>query len=55
MVIGGIASSSGFNPQALLRSGHAGAIFITADASSSAVRALDEGGFRLLSVDPPSC
>ncbi len=52
VVIGGIPTSSRFNPQALLRSDHAGAIFITADASSSAVRSLDEGGFPVVVVDP---
>ena len=52
VVIGGIPTSSGLNPQALLQSDHAGAIFITADASSSAVKALDEGGFPVVVVDP---
>lgn len=52
VVIGDIPTSSGLNPQALLQSDHAGAIFITADASSSAVKALDEGGFPVVVVDP---
>jgi len=40
------------DPQALLRSDHAGAIFITADASSASVKALDEAGFPVVVVDP---
>ena len=52
VVIGGMPTSSGLNPLALLQSDHAGAIFITADASSSAVKALDEGGFPVVVVDP---
>jgi LacI family transcriptional regulator len=51
-VVIGIPASSGLNAQALLQSDHAGAIFITADASSSAVKALDEGGFPVVVVDP---
>ena len=51
-----VIGASGLNPQVLLQSDHAGAIFITADASSSAVKALDEGGFPVVVVDPrPSC
>jgi LacI family transcriptional regulator len=52
VVIGPIPSSSMINPRALLRSDHAGAIFVTADTSSSAVKALDEGGFPVVVVDP---
>ena len=47
-----VIGASGLNPQVLLQSDHAGAIFITADASSSAVKALDEGGFPVVVVDP---
>jgi LacI family transcriptional regulator len=52
VVIGPIPSSSMINPRALLQSDHVGAIFVTADASSSAVKALDEGGFPVVVVDP---
>ena len=40
------------NPQALLRSEHVGAIFITADASSESLKALDDAGFPVVVVDP---
>lgn len=51
MVIG---SSEGevVNPQALLRSDLAGAIFITADASSASLKVLDHAGFPVVVVDP---
>jgi LacI family transcriptional regulator len=52
VVIGAIPSSSGINPQALLRSERAGAIFITADASGASLKALDEAGFPVVVVDP---
>jgi LacI family transcriptional regulator len=52
VVIGSIPSSSMINPGALLQSDHVGAIFVTVDASSSAVRALDQGGFPVVVVDP---
>jgi LacI family transcriptional regulator len=52
VVIGAIPSSSGVNPQALLRSERAGAIFITADASSAPVKTLDDAGFPVVVVDP---
>jgi LacI family transcriptional regulator len=52
VVIGRIPTSSGLNPEALLRSDRAGAIFITADASSASLRALDEAGFPVVVVDP---
>ncbi|HWI01294.1 MAG TPA: substrate-binding domain-containing protein, partial [Propionibacteriaceae bacterium] len=39
-------------PQALLRSEHVGAIFITADASSESLKALDDAGFPVVVVDP---
>jgi LacI family transcriptional regulator len=40
------------NAQTLLRSQHAGAIFITADASSVSLKALDDAGFPVVVVDP---
>jgi LacI family transcriptional regulator len=54
VVIGRILSSEGevVNPQALLRSDLAGAIFITADASSASLKALDDAGFPVVVVDP---
>jgi LacI family transcriptional regulator len=52
VVIGSIPSSSMINPGALLQSDHVGAIFVTVDASSSAVKALDQGGFPVVVVDP---
>lgn len=52
VVIGPIPSSSMINPRALLQSDHAGAIFITADTSSSVVKVLEEGGFPVVVVDP---
>ena len=52
VVIGPIPSSSMINPRALLQSDHIGAIFVTVDASSSAVKALDQGGFPVVVVDP---
>lgn len=54
VVIGRILSSDGevVNPQALLRSDLAGAIFITADASSASLKALDDAGFPVVIVDP---
>jgi LacI family transcriptional regulator len=54
VVIGRILrpDASLIDPQALLRSDHAGAIFITADASSASVKALDEAGFPVVVVDP---
>jgi LacI family transcriptional regulator len=52
VVIGPIPSSSGVNPQALLRSERAGAIFTTADASSTSLKALDDAGFPVVVVDP---
>jgi LacI family transcriptional regulator len=52
VVIGGIPPSSGLNPQALLQSDHAGAIFITADAASASLKVLDDAGFPVVVVDP---
>jgi LacI family transcriptional regulator len=52
VVVGPIPSSSTINPRSLLQSDHVGAIFVTADASSSAIKALDEGGFPVVVVDP---
>jgi LacI family transcriptional regulator len=54
VVIGRLLSSDASvdNPQALLRSEHAGAIFITADAASRSLKALDEAGFPVVVVDP---
>jgi LacI family transcriptional regulator len=54
VVIGRLLSSDASvdNPQALLRSEHAGAIFVTADASSPSLKALDEAGFPVVVVDP---
>lgn len=44
--------SSWVNPQVLLRSERAGAIFVTADASSASLKALDDAGFPVVVVDP---
>jgi LacI family transcriptional regulator, galactose operon repressor len=54
VVIGRILrpDASLIDPQALLRSEHAGAIFITADASSASLKVLDEAGFPVVVVDP---
>jgi LacI family transcriptional regulator len=52
VVIGPIPSSSMLNPRNLLQSDHVGAIFVTADTSSSAIKALDEGGFPVVVIDP---
>jgi LacI family transcriptional regulator len=52
VVIGSIPTSSMINPRVLLQSDHFGAIFVTVDASSSAVKALDQGGFPVVVVDP---
>ena len=52
VVIGPIPRHSMINPGALLQSDHVGAIFITVDASSSPVKALDDGGFPVVVVDP---
>jgi LacI family transcriptional regulator len=54
VVIGRILDSGSqvVNPEALLRSEHAGAIFITADASSASLKALDDAGFPVVVVDP---
>jgi LacI family transcriptional regulator len=40
------------DPQALRRSERVGAILITADAASTSLKALDEGGFPVVVVDP---
>jgi len=54
VVLGRILSSDSgmINAQALLRSEHAGAIFITADASSPSLKELDEAGFPVVVIDP---
>jgi LacI family transcriptional regulator len=52
VVIGPIPSSSMLNPRNLLQSDHVGAIFVTADTSCSAIKALDEGGFPVVVIDP---
>jgi LacI family transcriptional regulator len=54
VVIGRILSpnSRQVDAQTLLRSQHAGAIFITADASSTSLKALDDAGFPVVVVDP---
>lgn len=54
VVIGRVLSpdSSLINPQGLLRSERAGAILITADASSASLKALDDAGFPIVVVDP---
>jgi LacI family transcriptional regulator, galactose operon repressor len=54
VVLGRILSSGSWvlDPQALLKSEHAGAIFITADASSASLKALDDAGFPVVVVDP---
>jgi LacI family transcriptional regulator len=54
VVIGRILSpdSRQVDAQTLLRSQHAGAIFIKADASSASLKALDDAGFPAVVVDP---
>jgi LacI family transcriptional regulator len=54
VVIGRILSpdSRQVDAQTLLRSQHAGAIIITADASSASLKALDDAGFLVVVVDP---
>ena len=54
VVIGRVLSpgSSLINPQGLLRSERAGAILITADASHTSLKALDDAGFPVVVVDP---
>jgi LacI family transcriptional regulator len=54
VVIGRILSpdTRQVDAQTLLRSQHSGAIFITADASSSSLKALDDAGFPAVVVDP---
>ena len=54
VVIGRLLSpdSSLTNPEVLLRSERAGAILITADASSASLQALDDAGFPVVVVDP---
>jgi LacI family transcriptional regulator len=54
VVIGRILSPDGrqVDAQTLLRSQHAGAIFITADASSASLKSLDDAGFPVVVVDP---
>jgi LacI family transcriptional regulator len=46
------SESSLINPEGLLRSERAGAILITADASSASLQALDDAGFPVVVVDP---
>ncbi|GAA3613830.1 LacI family DNA-binding transcriptional regulator [Microlunatus ginsengisoli] len=41
-----------FDPQALRRSGRAGAIFVTVDASRDPIKALSDTGFPVVVVDP---
>lgn len=54
VVIGRVLSSDSalINPEGLLRSERAGAILITADASSASLQALDDAGFPVVVVDP---